>query len=643
MADITKNDLVHAGLPWTNPEKITVKSDEYISQLVINRGLLSLLSNDYYLDLKSQRINQYIEDIINQHMGDGTIHFTKDQIGEIVKRILTGDDPSGDSGGGDDDSLLYTGLKRDTTYILPLYRDENSIQRIKNIINKCPKNLNGKTLIFAFSLPKSQFPSLGSATSILEYVRQGKNLLNLSNVANFNINGDCFSFDSFYGGTLIVIGNDMFLINDLNNQGNVNYDVYDRAISPTYTRILLEQIQQRLITDTNQNKKITLEGTGLNTSFSVLSFRNCAADCYLWNLGLNNKKTPTDIYVDPTDTDLPLYYDLTLFYPFIKKYTTANVAKVYDYNPETFETVTLKSTLNLNTSQDSLLNSSLSGIQFTNLNDNYLYYDDIDLQDTTPTVKTISNKIKRSLYGKYVDSTGSLVKDELYNGCTIVFWMNQNFKRNNYDKVPILYDYDEVNGNGIYIGLDGVYVWEDGQISERYQTDYLGKLKGNDKADNHTLFYIIKLSGYTEGNNNRLQIKMSFVGKKYPLESTCSCPDDCTCGCKDKEGTPLICEGSSIITIKNLPINMTSNLKWFGTDQITTNGYIRNLLIFNKNLSSSELKELYNENIPLDFYSWRERTESISGLINDKLYSSLYVYNTNMLNVIGCKLTQNNN
>ena len=84
MADI---ELIHAGLPWNNPQKITVKADEYISQLVINRGLLNLLSNDYYLDLKTERINQYIVQTLGPHIDDMTIHWTENGIIDIIKTI----------------------------------------------------------------------------------------------------------------------------------------------------------------------------------------------------------------------------------------------------------------------------------------------------------------------------------------------------------------------------------------------------------------------------------------------------------------------------------------------------------------------------------------------------------------------------
>lgn len=42
MATITTN-LIHAGLPWTNPQKITIKSDEYVSDMTINRRIFEFI------------------------------------------------------------------------------------------------------------------------------------------------------------------------------------------------------------------------------------------------------------------------------------------------------------------------------------------------------------------------------------------------------------------------------------------------------------------------------------------------------------------------------------------------------------------------------------------------------------------------
>ena len=42
MSTVTTN-LIHAGLQWTNPQKITIKSDEYVSDMTINRRFIKLI------------------------------------------------------------------------------------------------------------------------------------------------------------------------------------------------------------------------------------------------------------------------------------------------------------------------------------------------------------------------------------------------------------------------------------------------------------------------------------------------------------------------------------------------------------------------------------------------------------------------
>ncbi len=39
----TINELIHAGLPWTNPQKVTIKSDEYVSDMTINRRIFKFI------------------------------------------------------------------------------------------------------------------------------------------------------------------------------------------------------------------------------------------------------------------------------------------------------------------------------------------------------------------------------------------------------------------------------------------------------------------------------------------------------------------------------------------------------------------------------------------------------------------------
>ena len=80
-------ELIHAGLPWTNPQKITIKSDEYVSDMTLNRGLLALLNNDYYLDLKSEAINKYLENVMDEHINNSDIHISFSQINQLIKNL----------------------------------------------------------------------------------------------------------------------------------------------------------------------------------------------------------------------------------------------------------------------------------------------------------------------------------------------------------------------------------------------------------------------------------------------------------------------------------------------------------------------------------------------------------------------------
>ena len=48
------------GLPWSNPQKLTIGSDEHILDTTINRGLIMLLQNDYYLETRGHIFSQEI-------------------------------------------------------------------------------------------------------------------------------------------------------------------------------------------------------------------------------------------------------------------------------------------------------------------------------------------------------------------------------------------------------------------------------------------------------------------------------------------------------------------------------------------------------------------------------------------------------
>ena len=56
--------MLNAGLPWTNPLKLQIGSDEHILDTTINRGLMMLLNNDYYLDTKASILSKELSSVI---------------------------------------------------------------------------------------------------------------------------------------------------------------------------------------------------------------------------------------------------------------------------------------------------------------------------------------------------------------------------------------------------------------------------------------------------------------------------------------------------------------------------------------------------------------------------------------------------
>ena len=136
-------ELIHAGLPWTNPQKITIKSDEYVSDMTLNRGLLALLNNDYYLDLKSEAINKYLENVMDEHINNSDIHISFSQINQLIKNLAV--------------------LTKSTIVRIPtMYENEQyDIGKIKEIIKNMPKNLGGYSLIFEFCCPVSKLIASG--------------------------------------------------------------------------------------------------------------------------------------------------------------------------------------------------------------------------------------------------------------------------------------------------------------------------------------------------------------------------------------------------------------------------------------------------------------------------------------------------
>lgn len=618
MADTT--ELIHAGLPWNNPQKITVKADEYISQLVINRGLLNLLSNDYYLDLKTERINQYIVQQFGPHMNDMTIHWTSEALQDFIRRFLN----------GELNALNGLGLLKDTAYIIPLIANEEfpkNVNRIQNIINNCPKNLNGHAAIFAIT------PVVDGDYNhtIGEYYRYNKQKITGS---TYDIDNDvslincyteptkidtyskCIALDNFYGGTIVLMGNDFFTCEEKYKNGG-------KDLNTRQTRILLEQIQKNL--DKPLNQHITIAGDGENNNCAVVSFNNCNCDSYIWNLNIKlnidtNTASPTTTSNSTTTEDsikIPFKRDLAWNFPCNLKddaftgnirYIVADVLNNQNFT-ETYVTMRAQDQTIISGTDNNYYDSDKL-ISSICLNGDYFELD--------ASYKNFS----QTFFGKYIEQEDQQI-DNIYNGASLCFWMKQNFYGKNVSEVPIIYSVDP-NKNGYYIGLEKVASIVEGQIdnSQYLETTFASKKKND--LSNDWMFWTITIepeNGYEGLTNNQYRIKISYTNPKT-LVTNFILPNK------------LITNVMSNV-IKLPYLNLLYPMYFFGTPEVRSEANIRNILLFNKVLEQNEINGLASEELA-DIYNLSP--VDLSQTFKNGMKGALYVYNTTSMNIIGCNL-----
>lgn len=225
---MAENNLIHAGLPWTNPAKITIKSSEFINDVTINRGLLNLLNNDYYLDLKTEAINEYIETVLQDHINNDNIHFNWDDVKNLFDRIAC--------------------LSSNTGYRIPIRKPASggamiTSAEIMAIVNKIPRNLNGYTLILEVCIPLSATRTTTSNGYKTSFEGSGKNpKSDSSTVYDYDFKNRSLNIEDFFGGTLIIWSNDQYFVNDIDNPDIFNkemtYDDLNNTISYLQQRIL---------------------------------------------------------------------------------------------------------------------------------------------------------------------------------------------------------------------------------------------------------------------------------------------------------------------------------------------------------------------------------------------------------------------
>lgn len=318
--------LLNAGLPWTNPLKIQIGSDEHILDTTINRGLMMLLNNDYYLDAKATVLSKelssvianvdVVRDVLSSHINDWNIHGKK-QLSTLVQNITY--QTLGDSKVSifNDDKL-----QGDTIKYLPI---NYTAAQLNDIIKNTPHNLNTYNLIFLFVVP-DDYPE-----NVTDYICE--------------INDGSIEFNNFYNGSLYVLG-DYLHEKEPPHKLNVNRKSKEKINDPIrYDSINLKKYLTNLkneidkpedindiVSSEDENslyhdylKKIKIRGTALNENYSVITFKDIQAKTFVKNLSFVSaleedslKKNTLIIKGFNNRSHLPTNERLALFYPLEK-------------------------------------------------------------------------------------------------------------------------------------------------------------------------------------------------------------------------------------------------------------------------------------------------------------------------------------
>ena len=624
---------------------------------------MNLLNNDYYLDLKTEAINLFVENIIKQHIEDDNIHFPWENVEALIKATA--------------------GITKNTIYRLPLYQNNQTfgISKLKQIITDCPKNLNRYNLIFEFCIPASEVLNSNSGIDISNdpnATNYYKNILKLSPddissttkkgptelneiYLSKNIEDSNFSFDTFYGGNLIIYGNSYFFVDDISNS-----NVFDEEADEYTTTQTLKYLQQQIIkssTPSSDQKIITLKGRGINAKYSVLSLRNNFNDCYIFNLKIeNNLIAGTNINYG--DYDFPEFNDIIIYWPMNKNFVPQIINTDYLNSAQQYilqsQSVIISGVVNNDETNIELQNIS-APIMNTSLNKEtdgssypgYLWLDKRPIDGDTES-KIQSNDLKNIIYNKTGKNPNT----------TIIVWAYQT-DRDSHNN-PFLSDYNCDTKKGLYISHEVLkknfedFTNNTEDTQETFLTDFS---KIEDIAINNWIMYVYEFqhSGGTiptdrapwttpkwqiPPEEGKMRINISAYYRKKGSSTT--------------ENILLLPTLSNLtygrLNEFDIPIiEDTTNLNFFGCKYANIlnsvnpldgwalwNGAARNIIIFNKFLNGNQLRNLYNKFI-YEYYEWAEfgEYEVIKSINKNSYLGSLYAYNTKNLNIESCIFKQN--
>ena len=338
-------ETLNAGLPWTNPLKIQIGSDEHIIDTTINRGLMMLLNNDYYLDTKHALISNTLSSMIKnenalesalyQHITDASIHGSSQVVvtsGHIDWHYDGDPDPGydpGDSPGSSTDpsgTIIYNKnfLSGNMIVYLPI---NYTVSKLNSIISNVPHDLNGYNLAFLFVVPSGY-----------EYDEEDPKYI-------CDVGDECIQFYEFHNGTLIIVGD------DANNQGIIEQKTEAQIEIPaTYDYVKYNEFfpkfresldtpdsigdiimheaevdDETIVEKTNgKMNKITFYGSALNDFYSLVSVYDCSAKTFMRNLKFESSLKPISkdsnvISLTPTRSMLPTQEKLLFFHPLLPR------------------------------------------------------------------------------------------------------------------------------------------------------------------------------------------------------------------------------------------------------------------------------------------------------------------------------------
>ncbi len=207
----------------------------------------------------------------------------------------------------------------------------------------------------------------------------------------------CLSFDGFFGGTLIVYGNNQFFIDDLSNPSIFDETPTDYDVTQT-----LRYLQTKIIkpeTPSTTSNMIHIQSRGINAKYSALAFRNNYAECYLYNLKIENTMMYNDEVIY-NDYDFPEYDNVIIYWPLINDCTPQIINQSY-LNKRLQYTLNKQSVI----FSDSTVNGA--DIKTAEMNTNAVH-DNADIDSEIPgymwldnknnDIKTQSNDIKNIIY-----------------------------------------------------------------------------------------------------------------------------------------------------------------------------------------------------------------------------------------------------